>query len=54
MEFVWNEEKNEVLKAQRGVSFEMVRDEIAGGKLLAEVPHPRRQNQRIFVVLLNG
>jgi hypothetical protein len=54
MEFYWNAEKNELLKGQRDVSFEMVREEIVAGRLLAEIPNPRRPSQRIFIVLLNG
>ncbi len=53
--FEWNREKNERLKAERGVSFEDIVDAIAKGQLLDTIPHPNQEqypNQRIYFVRL--
>ncbi len=55
--FSWNNEKNEVLKAQRGVSFEEVVYYIEKGQLLDVVQHPNQQKypgQRLFIVKMNN
>ncbi|APB33314.1 hypothetical protein GlitD10_0996 [Gloeomargarita lithophora Alchichica-D10] len=52
-EFRWNPEKNQHLKEQRGISFEIILLAIQMGKLLDVIEHPnpeRYPNQRIFVV----
>ncbi len=49
----WNNEKNELLKQQRGVSFEQVVLAIASGDLLDRLTHPNREkypNQKVFLV----
>ena len=38
--FDWNDDKNELLKKERGVSFEQVELAIASGDLLDRVRHP--------------
>ena len=51
--FSWNDEKNELLQRQRGVSFEDVVFHIQRGDLLSVIDHPnqgRYPGQRIFVV----
>ena len=51
--FDWNNEKNEELKAERGVSFEEVVFSIMSGGLLDTLAHPRPDkypNQRVFIV----
>ncbi len=51
--YTWNEEKNEWLKAKRGISFQEVLDHMAEGNLLDVVTHPNQEKyggQRIFVV----
>jgi len=51
--FSWNGEKNEVLKRQRGISFENVVAQIANGEILDILEHPNHDkysNQKIFVV----
>jgi len=51
--YLWNEEKNRLLKAKRDVSFEEVILHIAAGNLLdiIEHPNPREyEGQRMFVV----
>ena len=48
--FDWNDEKNEVLKKTRGVSFEQVELAIALGDLIDRVKHP---NQKVFLVKID-
>ncbi len=51
--YVWNEEKNQRLKSERGVSFEEIIVHLAIGDLLdiVEHPHPEKyQGQHIFIV----
>ena len=53
--FTWDEDKNELLKRKRGVSFEEVVFHINNGDLLARLDHPNRakySHQQIFVVLI--
>ena len=54
--YAWNEDKNRLLKAKRGVSFEEVIAAIASGRVLDIIEHPnqtRYPNQRIFIVQLH-
>ena len=48
----FNEEKNQLLKATRGVGFEEIIDAIRRGDLLDDITHPSvgRPNQRLYVV----
>jgi uncharacterized DUF497 family protein len=51
--FDWNDEKNELLKKERGVSFEEVELAIASGDLPDRVRHPNQAkypNQAVFLV----
>ena len=51
--FSWNNEKNEALKKERGVSFEEVVVHIERGDLLDVLEHPNQEKypgQRVFVV----
>ena len=53
--FTWDREKNEKLKAQRGVSFDEVVFHIERGDILDILEHPnqeRYEGQRVFVVQL--
>lgn len=55
--FAWDEDKNELLKRERGVSFEEVVFHINNGDLLARLDHPNRarySHQQIFVVLVGN
>ena len=51
----FNEEKNQLLKATRGVSFEEILDTIRAGYLLADIAHPSRKHthQRLYVVRIH-
>ena len=49
----WNSEKNEILKRERGITFEEVVLHIVEGGLLDVIPHPNQDTypgQRVFVV----
>jgi uncharacterized DUF497 family protein len=54
--FIWDVDKNEWLKKERGVSFENVLVAITVGDLLDTVVHPNQAkypNQRMYVVRIN-
>ena len=38
----WNEEKNETLKIERGVSFEMIVQALEKGDILDDLIHPKQ------------
>ena len=51
--FDWNDEKNEMLKKIRGISFEQVELAIAMGDLIDRVKHPNQAkypDQKVFLV----
>lgn len=54
MKIEWNEEKNELLKQTRNVSFEQVVEEITAGRNTEPVVNPVHENQFITVVKING
>ncbi|HOP47355.1 MAG TPA: toxin [Desulfobacteraceae bacterium] len=54
--FDWNDEKNDLLKQMRGVSFEQVVLAIVSGDLIDRIKHPnpdKYPNQRIFFVKID-
>jgi uncharacterized DUF497 family protein len=55
--FVWNEDKNEKLKKERNISFEIILLQIETGKMLDILEHPnseKYQGQKIFVIEFEG
>ncbi len=51
--YAWDEDKNNLLKETRNISFEEVVLSLSTNKLLEVVEHPNKQkypNQRIFIV----
>ena len=55
--FDWNDEKNEMLKKVRGVSFEQVELAIASGDLVDRIKHPNPEkylNQKVFLVKIEN
>lgn len=51
--FDWDEEKNNLLKETRGISFEEIVLSISSNRLLDVVEHPNKQrypNQKMFIV----
>ena len=54
--YAWDEDKNDLLKETRNISFEEVLLSISNNKLLEIVEHPNKQkypNQKMFVVEVN-
>ena len=51
----FNEEKNQLLKATRGISFEDVVKVIEKEKVLADIAHPskKHKHQRIYILEIN-
>lgn len=55
--FRWNHEKNELLKVERGISFEEIVLAIEAGGILDMLRHPnsgKYPNQSVLVVALDG
>ncbi len=54
--FAWNEEKNELLKQERGISFNTIVSAIANDGILDDVRHPspKFQNQHMLYVRLEN
>ena len=55
--FDWNDEKNEMLKKVRGVSFEQVELAIASGDLVDRIKHPnpaKYPDQKIFLAKIES
>lgn len=55
--YKWNKEKNEMLKTERGISFEQVTMHIERGDLLDIVDHPNQKTypgQQLLVVEINN
>jgi putative transposon-encoded protein len=55
--FRWSSEKNEVLAAERGVSFERIVVAIGSGGLLDVLAHPNQERyprQRVLVIAADG
>lgn len=55
--FKWNEEKNLILRRERGISFEEIVLAIEDGKVLDVVKHPdekKRSHQMIMFVEMRG
>jgi len=55
--FRWSHDKNEVLKVERDISFEVITLAIEAGGLLDELRHPNTEkypNQFVFVVAFDG
>jgi uncharacterized DUF497 family protein len=52
--FDWDEEKNDWLIANRGISFEMIKECLETGGLLAvEENHPPYQHQKVLIVQID-
>ena len=46
----WSCDKNEILKAKRGISFEEIADLIESGKILGIEENPGRPGQKIYIL----
>jgi hypothetical protein len=57
MIYSWSDEKNTILKKQRGISFEEIVVAILNGQILDVLEHPNKQkypNQKLYVVEYQG
>jgi len=52
--FDWDEAKNEQLKRERGIGFEDVIIAIIEGGVLVTFGHPKRANQKIYIVNIDN
>jgi uncharacterized DUF497 family protein len=53
----WDAEKNNLLKKERNVSFELVSKKIMDGDIITTLTHPNQNkysNQKIFVMEINN
>ena len=50
----WSLEKNEILKAKRGISFEQIALTIESGHILGVEENPKRPNQKIYILEIDG
>ena len=49
----WNEEKNQILKMQRGISFEQILEKIESEEIVGRKVHPNKgkyPDQEIFII----
>ena len=57
MTFSWNQKKNEVIKRDRGISFERVVVAIESGDIVTVLEHPnldKYPGQKVYVVKIDG
>ncbi len=57
MEYTWSQEKNDLLKLERGISFEEIVVAIESENFVDILDHPNRDkypNQYLFVVRINS
>ena len=55
--YIWDEEKNQLLKVERDISFEEAITAIASGAVLDIVEHPNQErypNQRMFILQMRA
>jgi hypothetical protein len=50
----WDLDKNEILKAMRGISFEQIAFLIESGHILDIEENPKRPDQKIYVLEIEG
>ena len=46
----WNSEKNEILKRERGISFEEIAYLIESGQIIEIEENPGRSNQKMYII----
>ena len=54
MELRWSSEKNERLKAERGVCFDDVAEELRAERVVDILEHSSRKDQSLFLVRIRG
>ena len=50
----WSKEKNEILKTERGISFEEIAFLIESGQILGIEENPGRSNQKIYILEIDN
>ena len=50
----WDPQKNEILKKERGISFEEIAYLIEAGQIIGIEENPGRPNQKIYVLEINN
>ncbi len=53
----WSQEKNEKLREERGITFEMVLASMQRGDILDDLEHPNQKkypNQRMMIICINN
>ena len=45
----WSDEKNAILKRERGIGFEVIESLIEDGEILDIIAHPTRPHQKLFL-----
>lgn len=53
MDIIWDEEKNNWLKQQRGVSFEEIEGLLLEGEYLNIINNPVREGQQYFILSIH-
>lgn len=56
-DYEWNKEKNNLLKEERGISFEDIIDALNNHKLIDRIKHPNTKkypNQKIFIIKIKN
>ena len=54
MNIVWDQNKNEWLILNRGISFEEISDRIVNGDYLEILENPTREDQQYFIMNINN
>jgi len=54
MNIVWDQNKNDWLILNRGISFEEISDRIVNGDYLEILENPTRENQQYFIMNINN
>ena len=50
----WNSEKNEILKRERGISFEEIAYLIESGQIIGIEENPKRSNQKLYILEIDN
>jgi len=50
----WDKEKNEILKKERGISFEEIAFLIEAGQIISIEENPSRPNQKIYILEIDS
>ena len=54
MNIIWDDEKNKTLKKERKISFDEIAQLLLQRKYIDILRHPRRPEQRIFILPIRG